>query len=149
VQGARPPVPEPLGVRPRARLREVAAGPSRQEVLHRRRGLFRQKALKQFLSRSTIIQLWPTPLKLQRLAMQENHLGDLARHVMSLLAPCVSGRSSRRHGDEEDVQKHEQTHRRLALSWLCSRLVCCNRTLPVSCLNHFLCCSPIYTSAHS
>jgi hypothetical protein len=45
VQGAGPAVPEPLLVRPRARLREVAAGPPRQQVLHRRRGLFRQKAL--------------------------------------------------------------------------------------------------------
>ena len=45
VQGAGPPVPEPLLVRPRARLREVAAGPPRQQALHRRLGLFRQKAL--------------------------------------------------------------------------------------------------------
>jgi len=45
VQGAGPAVPEPLRVRPRARLRKVAAGPPRQQVLHRRRGLFRQKAL--------------------------------------------------------------------------------------------------------
>ena len=45
VQGAGPFVPEPHRVRPRARLREVAAGPPRQQLLHRRRGLFRQKAL--------------------------------------------------------------------------------------------------------
>ena len=45
VEGAGPPVPETLPVRPRARLREVAAGPPRQQALHRRRGLFRQKAL--------------------------------------------------------------------------------------------------------
>ena len=45
VEGAGPPVPETLPVRPRARLREVAAGPPRQQALHRRLGLFRQKAL--------------------------------------------------------------------------------------------------------
>jgi len=45
VEGAGPPVPETLPVRPRARLSEVAAGPPRQQALHRRLGLFRQKAL--------------------------------------------------------------------------------------------------------
>ena len=54
VQGAGPPVPEPLLVRPRARLREVAAGPPRQQALHRRRGLFRQKALQDRRVRSQV-----------------------------------------------------------------------------------------------
>lgn len=45
VEGARPPVPEPLGVRPRARFRELAAGPPGEELLHRRRRLLRQETL--------------------------------------------------------------------------------------------------------
>ena len=45
VEGAGPPVPETLPVRPRARLGEVAAGPPRQQAIHHRLGLFRHKAL--------------------------------------------------------------------------------------------------------
>ena len=45
VQRARPRVPAPLVVGPRARRRELPAGPPRQEPRHRRRGLARQKAL--------------------------------------------------------------------------------------------------------
>jgi hypothetical protein len=51
------------------------------------------------------------------------YLGDLAHHVVALLAPCLSGRSPRRHRDEEDVEEQERTHPRLrpcllALSFL-------------------------------
>ena len=111
VQRARPRVPAPLVVGPRARRRELAAGPPRQETCHRRRGLAHQKALHTPAAGLSSLETLSDSRSNNYLKLVFCYLGDLAHHVVALLAPCLSGRSPRRHRDEEDVKKQEHAHR--------------------------------------
>lgn len=109
MERARPPVPEPHLVGPRAHGCQISPGRRRQQIHHRRRRSARQIILRRTTSQFIRAQIL-LYFKLQSNMAIKPHLCNFADHVVALLSPCLCGAGCCRCEQEKGVEKKEGLH---------------------------------------